>query len=86
MQWYWISLITLAVWWLLGVVLIHLNLKIETEELWIMGPLYPILWVLFYPIRAWNTYTQSCRYYEKHGISRWQYIFGRRIHEEDDEP
>lgn len=85
MEWYWIVLITLSAWWLLGVVLIHLNVRIETEELWIMGLWYPILWVLFYPLRAWHTYSQSCYYYAKHNITRLQYLFGKRVHRDTED-
>lgn len=85
MEWYRIVLITLSAWWLLGVVLVHLNVSIETEELWIMGLWYPILWVLFYPLRAWHTYSQSCQYYAKHNITRLQYLFGKRVHRDTED-
>ena len=46
-----------------------------------MGILYPIAYVLTYPIRAWNTYSHSRGYYEKHGITRFQYVFlFKRVH------
>lgn len=85
MEWYWIVLITLSAWWLFGVVLLLLDVRIETEELWIVGLWYPILWVLFYPLRAWRTYSQSCHYYAKHNITRLQYLFGKRVHDTEDE-
>ncbi len=46
-----------------------------------MGVLYPIAYVLTYPIRAWTTYSHSRGYYEKHGITRFQYVFlFKRVH------
>lgn len=46
-----------------------------------MGILYPIAYILTYPIRAWNTYSHSRGYYEKHGITRFQYVFlFKRVH------
>jgi hypothetical protein len=40
---------------------------------------YP-LYALFYPIRAWHKYTSRNRggYLSKCGISRWQYLLGKR--------
>lgn len=46
-----------------------------------MGILYPIAYVLTYPIRAWSTYSHSKGYYEKYGITRFQYVFlFKRVH------
>ena len=46
---------------------------------WAMGLLYLILKIILYPIRAWMTYSQHKEWYEKRGISRLQYIFGKRV-------
>lgn len=53
---------------------------------WAMGLLYPILWIILYPIRAWKTYSSHYSYYQKHGITRLQYMFGKRVNniKEDD--
>lgn len=77
MEWYWIVLITLVVVWSVSIVLAQFD---EDYTLyWACGLLYPILMVLFYPVRAWNTYENSKNYYEHNGISRLQYIFGKRV-------
>jgi hypothetical protein len=38
------------------------------------------LYALFYPIRAWGKYTSRNRggYLSKRGITRWQYLLGKR--------
>lgn len=45
------------------------------------GILYPIAYVITYPIRAWRSYSRSINYYKKHGITRFQYVFlFKRVH------
>ena len=39
-----------------------------------IGIMYPILYSVTYPFRAWNSYSRSRGYYQKHGITRFQYI------------
>ena len=79
MKWYWISLLTLTIYWFIGCIVAGFN-KDNWLELWAMGFVYSILYVLFYPIRAWKTYTNSCHFYQNHNITRLQYIFGKRVH------
>ena len=79
MKWYWISLITLLVYWSIGVVIAQIDYG-DWLELWAMGLMYPVLRVLFYPVRAWKEYSDWQEYYQKHNITRLQYIFGKRVH------
>lgn len=77
MEWYWIVLITYLVMCAISLILAHIN---EDYALyWAAGILYPIVYALLYPVRAWVKYSRSIRYYQKHGISRWQYILGKRV-------
>ena len=85
MAWYWISLITLCVWWTIGIVFICIvdsNPKTISEDclaIFCMGLLFPIAWVLLYPIRAWNSYKIWKEDYKKNNISFIKYLFGKRI-------
>lgn len=78
MNWYIIVMITLGIYWIIGSVITAID-----EDLglyWAVGLVYPLLMVLLYPVRAWRTYTHSSGYYEKHNISRLQFMFGKRVH------
>ena len=77
MQWYWVSLITLAVYWTIGLFIAGINEKWNIY--YSTGLMYLIIWVLVYPIRAWFTYRQSDVFYKNHGISFVQYLFGKRV-------
>ena len=88
MQWYLISLITLCIYWLIGTILVIIidhSHKLPGEILvpFCMGLLYPMLWILFYPIRSWNTYKSSKHYYQNHNITFLQYLFGKRVNKND---
>jgi hypothetical protein len=48
------------------------------------GLVYFPLWALTYPLRAWVKYNNSRDYYAKHGITRWQFLWGRRMKRNDD--
>ena len=50
-----------------------------------MGLIYPILLVLLYPYRAMRTYSNYKVFYQKRGISRLQYFFGKRIKRQEEE-
>jgi hypothetical protein len=39
------------------------------------------LCVLTYPIRKWWAYTAGSAFYAKSGITRWQYLLGKRVKE-----
>lgn len=72
--------ITLMAYWIVGTVVFFISKQNETVGcLWAMGLVYPVLYALFYPIRAIKTYNASSAYYQKRGISRVQYLFGKRI-------
>lgn len=77
MDWYWIVLITYIV--MCAITLILTQINEEYALYWAVGILYPIVYVLLYPIRAWVKWGMSRGYYQKHGISRLQYIFGKRV-------
>ena len=44
-----------------------------------MGLVYPLIWVVSYPMRTWIRYSRAKDYYQKHGISRFQFLFGTRV-------
>ena len=81
-----IVIVTLLVYWAVGMII---DLLINTFfpryysndflAAWGVGLLFPVMYVVFYPIRAWNTYSKNKRQYIKAGISRGQYLLGRRI-------
>lgn len=71
--------ITLIAYWIVGTVVFFISKQNETVGcLWAMGLVYLVLYVLFYPIRAIKTYNASSAYYQKRGITRIQYLFGKR--------
>lgn len=84
MEWYWISLITLGVWWVIGIVFVCVieNSKHLLDDYLVIfcaGLLFPIAWVLFYPLRSWNSYKLWGKDYKKNNISFIKYLFGKRI-------
>lgn len=82
MNWYWIVLITLTVYSAIGTIIAIWG-KDEWLEAWGIGFVGLALWLILYPVRAWTTYSRSINYYKKRGISRLQYMFGKRVKEED---
>lgn len=82
MAWYWIALITLGAYNAIGVIIAICG-KYEWLEVWAIGFVGLLIWFIFYPVRAWNTYSSSIGYYKKRNISRLQYMFGKRAKEED---
>ena len=84
MKWYWISAITLCAYWAIGLVIAAMDHE-EWLVYWSTGLMYPIAYVLFYPIRAWNSYSKSYLYFEKHNITRLQYLFGKRVRRNDED-
>lgn len=77
MDWYWIVSITYIAMCAITLILTQINEKYALY--WAVGILYPIVYTLLYPVRAWVKWERSKGYYQKHGISRWQYIFGKRV-------
>lgn len=74
-----IVIITLLTYWAVGMIMFILLKQNETfGSLWGMGLLYLLVYVLFYPIRAINTYNLMEERYRRAGISKIQYIFGKR--------
>ena len=71
------TIIIAFVYWAIGVILVQVDEDYACY--WAMGLLYPILWIILYPIRTWKTYSSHYNYYQKHGITRLQYMFGKRV-------
>ena len=44
-----------------------------------MGLVFPLIWGGSYPVRAWIRYSRAKSYYQKHNISRLQFLFGERV-------
>ena len=69
---------TLLAYWTGGIILAALidmnRLNDDAFAFYSMGLLFPVVYVLLYPARAWHRYSQREGYYKKHGISRFQYI------------
>lgn len=76
MEWYWIVLITAVVFWTVSIILAQFDEDFTLY--WACGLLYPIIYLLIYPIRAIKRYNNSKTYFEKRGISKVQYVFGKR--------
>lgn len=74
-------IITLVIYWCIGFIISQINE--EWAIFWAVGLIYPIIYIISYPIRAWKTYNNSIGYYRKHNVSRLQYLFGKRVNEED---
>lgn len=70
-------IITLSIYWIIGLVIACINE--DWSVYWACGLMLPIVIVILYPVRAWRTYTRSENWYKSHGISRIQYIFGKRV-------
>ena len=77
MRWYWIVLITYTVTCVITVILAQF--KEDYAFYWAAGLPYLVMYVLFYPVRAWLRYDRYKEYYKKDGISRLQYILGKRV-------
>lgn len=76
MEWYWIAIITYVAMCMITLVLAQIN---EDYALyWAVGIPYVVICLLLYPVRAWLRWEGSKNYYLKHGISRWQYMLGKR--------
>lgn len=74
-----VVIITLFAYWTIGMILFILMRQNETfGSIWGMGLMYILAYVLFYPIRAINSYNHMKEQYRKAGISKIQYIFGKR--------
>ena len=74
-------IIHLFVFWIIGVIAVCIDE--DWGVYWSMGLLYPILLILLYPIRAWRHYSRYKVEYQKHDITRLQYMFGKRIYKEN---
>lgn len=78
MPWYVVSIITVCCFWVVSVVLSQIDE--DYVIYWAVGLLYPILKVILYPAIAINRYNNEREYYEKNGITKLQYVFGKRVY------
>lgn len=77
---FWIVVITLTVYWTIGLIVGVITRENEKFAVfWSAGLVYVLLYALFYPIRAMRTYTIQEIYFQHNGISRLQYFFGKRV-------
>lgn len=80
METVWIVVIAFFAYWLIGLVVYYLSRENDTfAALWSMGLVFIILYSLCYPVRAMRTYSNSKGYYQRNGVSRLQYFFGKRV-------
>lgn len=80
MSWWQISIITLLVYWVVGVVVYEI--KREDEDFavsWSMGIVFPILYILFYPLRVWKHYKLNIKVYKKYNLSYWEKLIGKGL-------
>lgn len=75
---YSIIIIILFIYWTIGAIVVSINE--DWGVYWVIGLLYPILWILLYPIREWRHYSKYKAEYQKHDITRLQYMFGKRVY------
>ena len=64
------------VYWIVAVVLAQFDEDYAIK--WAMGLIYPVAYFLCYPIRMARKYDNNRKLYEKAGISKWQYICGKK--------
>ena len=60
------------------ITLILVEINEEWAIYWAIGIPALIIYILLYPVRAWNAYSRSINYYKKRDITRLQYLLGRR--------
>lgn len=76
MAWYWIVILTLVCFWTVSIILGQFD--DDYVLMWAGGLLFPLLRVLVYPIRAAQQYEKARDFYEKHGITKMQFVLGKR--------
>lgn len=77
MEWYWIVLITYIVMCIITFIIAQVDE--ECALYWAVGIPFLVIWILLYPVRVWVKWKRNKIYYQKHGISRLQYILGKRV-------
>ena len=83
---FWIVVLTLTVYWTIGLIVGIITRENETfAALWATGLVYILLYVICYPIRAMRTYTNQETYFKHNNVSRLQYFFGKRVHQKWEE-
>lgn len=84
MEWYWIVIITIIAMEIINTTILGI---LDEEEIGLYvacGFVYFLLFVILYPYRTINRYNKSKIYYEKHNISRIQFLFGKRVKSNDE--
>lgn len=77
MDWYLVVLITYFV--ICSITTVIALFNEEYALYWAVGLPCIIIYILLYPVRAWVHYERCKGYFNKYGISRLQYIFGKRV-------
>lgn len=72
-----IIIYTLLVYWTIGIIIGIINEDLLTY--YATGIIYPIILFILYPIRKINTYNRSKGYYQKNGITKIQFLFGKKV-------
>lgn len=62
-----VVILTLTVYWLIGFAIAIIDE--DYSVYWSVGLIYPIMYVLTYPIRTWMRYARSKQYFKKHIIN-----------------
>ena len=70
------ALAALFVEWMVALILAQRDE--DTALRWAMGPVYPLAYLLTYPIRMSRRYDNNRKRYEDAGITKWQYICGKK--------
>ena len=83
MEWYWIVLLTITGAQLINTIFFSI-LDEEPAVYVACGWVWFIGYALFYPVRAIRTYNSSSGYYQKHGVSKIAFLFGKRVRHNDD--
>lgn len=81
MEWYAISIITLLIYWLIGLIIYLIKDKESFLLYWAVGFVYPLTYIILYPVRIFNKYKGSIKYYEKYNVSYWDMLFGKVVYE-----
>ena len=80
MEWWKVSITTLLVYWIVGVAIYEI--KRENEDfavVWGMGIVFPILYILFYPLRVYEHYKLNIKVYKKFNLSYWEKLIGKGL-------
>ena len=83
MNWYWIIIISVVACEFINCIAFEFFDE-DVGMLVSCGVVYGVLWVLLWPVRRMRTYNQSKGYWEKNGVGRWKFFFGRQTRKRKD--